>query len=138
VRVYISAALALLMAFLVAGCGNSSHIKAKGRVLKGGQPYLTAQGEGLRIFFAPVEGGSGDHYDSYAALYQPADGTFQVKGKDGAGLPPGKYQVSLQLMKNKEDVFAGRYFGKKSPFTLEVTQGGGDLVIDLDQPSSGR
>ena len=53
----------------------------------------------------------------------------------GAGLPPGKYRVSLQLMKNKEDQFGGRLVGVKSPFTVEVQRGGGDLVIDLDQKS---
>jgi hypothetical protein len=137
VRLFLRVWLALLLGFLAVGCGDSSHIKARGRILKGGQPYLTAQGEGLRIIFAPLEGGNDGHYDSYAAEYRPADGSFQVKGKDGAGLPAGKYRVSLELRKNREDVFGGRYVGKKSPFTLEVSHGGGDLVIDLDQPGSG-
>jgi hypothetical protein len=124
--------LALLAVLLAAGCNPSGHIKARGRVVKGGQPFLAEKGQGLRIFFAPVELTTGG-YDSYAAEYNPADGTFLVVGKDRTGLPPGKYRVGLQLMQNKEDLFNGKLLGKKSPFILEVARGGDDLVIDLDQ-----
>jgi hypothetical protein len=123
----------LLIGLLVLGCGKSSFIKAKGRIVKGGQPYLTQEGEGLRIFFSPLEAPTGQQYDSFAAIYEPDNGSFQVVGKDGQGLPPGKYRVGLQLMKSKEDLLKGALLGKKSPFTLEVTGGSDDLVIDLDQ-----
>ena len=121
------------MGLLALGCGNSSFIKAKGRIVKGGQPFLTEEGEGLRIFFDPLELPPGHHYDSFAAIYDPDNGSFQVAGKDGQGLPPGKYRVGLQLMKSKEDRLGGALLGKKSPFTLEVTGTRDDLIIDLDQ-----
>ncbi len=124
---------ALLLSLLALGCGDSSFIKAKGRITKGGLPYHTGEGEGLRIFLVPLDPPQGSHYDSYAAEYDPDAGTFQVKGKDGKGLPPGKYRVGLQLMKDKEDLLGGSLLGKKSPFTCEVTSRGDDLVIDLDQ-----
>jgi hypothetical protein len=126
-------ALALLPILLATGCGSSTHIQAKGRIIKGGQAYRTNSGEGLRIIFAPLEVPRDGRYDSYAAVYEPSDGTFRVKGKDGEGLPPGKYRVSLELMKNREDMFGGKLVGKKSPFTVTVTRGGDDLVIDLDK-----
>jgi hypothetical protein len=126
--------LCALIALLCAGCGSSGLIKAKGRIMKGGQPYLANDGEGLRIFFEPLEIPQGStHYDSFAAEYHAEDGTFQVQGKNGLGLPPGHYRVSLQLMKNREDVFAGKATGKKSPFTCEVTGQQGEVVINLDQ-----
>jgi hypothetical protein len=126
-------AVGLLIGLFAAGCGNSGLIKAKGRVLKGGQPYRTGEGQGLRIFFAPVEIPGKEHYDSYAAEYHAEDGTFQVKGKDGAGLPPGKYRVGIQLMKNRDDLLGGKLLGKNSPLTCEITGSHDDLVIDLDQ-----
>jgi hypothetical protein len=125
--------LLLLIGLLAVGCGDGSHVKARGRLVKGGQPFVTAEGEGLRIFFAPLNAPEGKQYDSYAAEYRREGGTFVVKGKDGKGLPPGKYRVSLQLMKNREDRFQGKLMGPKSPLTCEVTDGGKDLVIDLDQ-----
>jgi hypothetical protein len=123
-----------LIALTCVGCGNSGLIKARGRIMKGGQPYLANEGEGLRIFFEPLEIAQGTtHYDSFAAEYHAEDGSFQVQGKNGLGLPPGNYRVSLQLMKNKEDMCAGRASGKKSPFTCEVTGAQGEVVINLDQ-----
>ncbi len=55
-----------------------------------------------------------------------------MQGKDGKGLPRGKYRVDLQLMKSKEDLLGGKLLGKKSPYVLEVTGSSDDLVIDLD------
>jgi hypothetical protein len=121
----------IILSLTAVGCGGS-HLKPKGHVLKGGQPYLLPEGEGLRIFFVPVDPAKSDHFDSFAAEYDPSNGSFQVQGKDGKGLPPGKYRVDIQLMKSKEDLLGGKLMGKKSPFVLEVTSSGGDLVIDLD------
>jgi hypothetical protein len=86
----------------------------------------------MRIMFLPLEPGPGT-YDSYPAMYQPSDGSFEVTGKDGTGMPPGKYRVSIERMKNKEDLFGGRYFGKKSPYVFDVDHNTPDLVIDLAQ-----
>jgi hypothetical protein len=116
------------------GCGNSGLIKAKGRVVKGGQPFLAPEGEGVRRVFEPASIPQGaTQYDSFAAEYHPDDGTFEVQGKNGLGLPPGAYRVSLQILQHKEDVLNGGATGKKSPFTCEVTNAGGEVVIDLDR-----
>src|SRR5262249_12972261 len=111
----------LFICLLPLGCDGSSRIKAKGSILKGGQPFRTGEGEELRIVFAPLDPPAGTQYDSFAAVYDPDDGSFQVAGKDGSGLPPGKYRISLQLMSKKEDLWGGRLIGKKSPFTCEIT-----------------
>jgi hypothetical protein len=127
----------LLIGLFAIGCG-SGFIKAKGRVLKGGEPFHPGEGEALRIILAPVDPPTGSTYDSYAAEFHPDDGSFQVKGKDGNGLPPGKYRVSLELLKKKEDLFKGSYTGARSPFTCEVTNSSSELVVDLDQAKSGN
>jgi hypothetical protein len=122
----------VVIGLLTVGCGDSSRIKAKGRVMKGGQPYLLPEGEGFRIFFVPLDSQDGVHFDSYAAIYDPQTGSFEVHGKDGKGLPTGKYRVDLQLMKSKEDLLGGKLLGKGSPLVLEVAGKANDLVIDLD------
>jgi hypothetical protein len=126
--------LGLALSLVGLGCLRSlDFIKAKGRVVKGGQPYLAEEGQGMRIFFAPLEVPAGSQYDSYAAVYDPKNGTFEVTGKDGKGLPRGRYRVDIQLMKNKEDLLNGKLMGANSPLTLEVKGTSDELVIDLDQ-----
>jgi hypothetical protein len=121
----------VLVGLCVLGCGSHGPFNAKGRVLKGGKPFELGENEGLRIFFVPLDPPAGG-YDSFAAEFHK-DGTFVVKGKDGRGLPPGKYRVTLQHMKNKEDLFRGRFMGEHSPFTCEVGRGSGEVVVDLDK-----
>jgi hypothetical protein len=123
--------LALIAPFLL-GCGKSGYVKAVGHIVKGGQPFRLDEGQSLRLFFAPSNT-QGSRYDSFAASFNPDDGSFEVLGKDGEGLPPGTYQVGLQLMQGKEDQLSGRLLGPKSGITLEVAPGSKDLVIDLDK-----
>jgi hypothetical protein len=127
-------ATCLLLGLLATGCGGSNMIKAKGRIVKGGQPFVPPEGQGLRIFFMPVDT-SGDRYDSYMATFNKDNSTFVVIGKDGAGLPPGNYRVSVELLKQKADQFKDKYTGTRSPFTFEVNKENKELVIDLDTKS---
>jgi hypothetical protein len=125
----------LLSATLSAGCG-SNMVKAKGRVLKGGEPYAIAEDEGLRIFLSPTVTPL-DRSDSYLAIFHRENGTFEVVGRDGKGLPPGNYRVNLELIKKKSDQFHGKYSGKRSPFSVEVTRDNKELLIDLETKSNG-
>jgi hypothetical protein len=123
----------LLAVLLVPGCGDG-RFKARGRIVKNGEPFLLKEGEGMRIVFVPVEV-SGDTFNSYVAEYDK-DGTFKVVGKDGKGLPPGKYRVNLEHLKKKKDMFRGAYAGKRSPLVYEVGRFSDDIVIDLNQPGT--
>ena len=58
-------------------------------------------------------------------------------GKDGNGLPQGKYRVNVELLKKKEDLFKGLLTGSRSPLTCEVTSASSELVFDLDQAKGG-
>jgi hypothetical protein len=123
--------VALVVAAIAAGCGSGNMIKVKGRLVKGGQPYIVNEKEGLRIFFEP-EDAAGKANETYSAQYDRADGTFHVTGKGGAGMPPGNYRILLELRLNREDQFKGA-FGKNSPLTCTIDSSNRDIVIDLDQ-----
>jgi hypothetical protein len=127
-----SALLVALVGLFSLGCGKVGFYNAKGHVLKGGKPFTLAEGQVLRIFFAPTDT-SGTRYDSFAGSFDPEDSSFVVVGKDGHGLPPGNYQVGVQLMEKKEDLLGGKLLGPKSGITLDVTSSSNDLVIDLDK-----
>jgi len=122
-----------VLASLSLGCSNDGFFNATGRVVKGGQPYLPPEGQGLRIAFIPVPEPGMRRYDAYRAGYDPEEGTFRVLGKDGRGLPPGKYYVALEVPHKKAELLGGRLTGDNSGLVLEVTSGATDLVIDLDK-----
>jgi hypothetical protein len=126
------AAVCLVCALFVTGCG-SNMLKVKGRVVKAGQPFIIAPDESMRIVFVPSEPLSPDKYDSFFAIYSREDGSFRVTGKDGNGLPPGKYKVGLELLKHKNDEFKGAFSAKRSPFAFEVKSSSDEIVLDLAQ-----
>jgi hypothetical protein len=57
-----------------------------------------------------------------------------VTGKDGSGLPPGEYRVSVELVKNRDDLFKGVYGQNNSPITCNVTSSSDDVMVDLSNP----
>jgi hypothetical protein len=119
---------ALLAGVFLPGCGGL--VKPAGRVVKGATPFLAEEDEVLHITFAPVDV-SGTSFTSYPAEYHREDGTFRVLGKDGRGLPPGKYTVTVELLKNRKNVLRGRVNAGTSPLQFEVAGSSSDLVIDL-------
>jgi hypothetical protein len=123
----------LALALLAGGCSQRDMLHTTGRIVKGGAPFLTQPGEGMRIFFVPTDAGQGTKWDVYAALYSAEDGTFKVIGKDGRGLPPGNYRIALEWLKDRNDLFHGFFGQAKSPITCEVASGMDEIVIDLDQ-----
>jgi len=134
-RYIVRTCVVVFLCALVVGCGSSNKIKARGRVTKDGKPFAITKADnmGLRIVLAPIDLPSdATTYTQYPAMFQ-TDGTFQVKGNDGEGLPPGKYRVSMELIQKKEDLWKGKLLGGRSSFVVEVTPANKELVINLDE-----
>src|SRR5688572_19929429 len=87
------AAIAILgLLGTISGC-NSGFVKAKGKVVKDGEPLKVRVGDRAKIVFYPYsESGSPD--DSFKASLQPG-GTFEMLGKTGKGIPIGKYRIAI-------------------------------------------
>jgi hypothetical protein len=115
--------------------GCDANLKPRGRLLKKGAPFAPSDTEAVHVtFFPDVE--QPDH-DPYPARVNREDGTFQVLGVDGKGLPPGKYRATVQLTKNRKDVFNGAYNRIRSPFKIDLTSSTGEITLDLEDPSAG-
>jgi hypothetical protein len=71
--------------------------------------------------------------DFYYAKVDQTTGVFRPSGKNGKGMPPGKYRVAVELMKKKKDQFGGKFDAEKSPFVFEVDANLSEIVIDLDR-----
>ena len=127
---------ALLAAVVASGCGGPRMIQPKGRVLKNGAPLALKEDEYVNVFFVPViEEGQKHPGDVFAARYNDADGTFEATGKDGKGLPPGKYRITVEHFRKKKDLLNGAFNSEKSPFVREITDATAEITIDLDKPN---
>lgn len=125
--------IAALVLSLAAGCGGKL-LKTRGRVVKSGQPFLPGQGEFVRVTFVPVIEGGKPAHDFFVAEYNSTDGTFQVAGKNGKGMPPGRYRVAVELDRKRRDLLKGQFDAERSPFLFDVDANTDAIVIDLDSP----
>lgn len=128
-------AVAVGLCLLAAGC-NDGMLRTKGRLLKGGQPFIPQTGEFIEITFVPILPEGKPPADFYFAEVDQSTGVFKPFGKNGKGMPPGKYRVAVELMRKKKDQFGGKYDTEKSPFVFDVEASTTEIVIDLDRPAS--
>jgi hypothetical protein len=122
---------------LVSGCGDSGKLQTRGKVLKGGQPFSVPEDEYVRLTFIPVVEKGKHAEDLYVAEFNRADGTFKVAGKDLKGMPPGRYKIVLEHLKNRKDLLKGVFAQESTtPFACEVRSASDEVTIDLDQKKS--
>jgi len=126
----------LILACLLAlgGCGEAKLLRTEGRLLKGGDDFIPEDGEYIQITFVPIPKDGEFATDYYYAEVDQDLGTFRPAGKNGKGMPSGKYRVAVELMKNRKDQFGGRFDTVQSPFVFDVDASTDEIVIDLDQP----
>ena len=135
---------ALAAAFLfLAGCGAPPEklVTARGKLTKNGGP-LKAKAEGADRQLPPGEAGgsvSFVHADGPRAgqdepgTFNLEDGTFQIIGVEGKGIPPGKYKVVVRLGTfGSPDQLQDQFSRDNSKVEVTVPDAGADaLVIDL-------
>jgi hypothetical protein len=127
-----AAAVAMLAAIVAAGCNGPPMLKTEGRLVRGGEAVRPGPGELVHVIFVPATDGRANDY--FAAEFNAADGTFQAAGKDGRGMPPGKYRVWVEVLKNKKDLLKGAFDEEHTPFVYDVSAATGELVLDLAKP----
>jgi hypothetical protein len=156
--------LALLIGPLAAalGCGGrGNNLWVTGKLLKGGNKYIPPEGQLVYVTFVgldikdengkPIEGG-----EPFQADVDQASGTFSVPGKEGYGIPPGKYRIAVTQKMTREtydatkkpnqrpkpgpgreiDTLGDKFGIDKSPITREI-KASGEQIIDMDQPTQG-
>jgi hypothetical protein len=130
--------LGMLILLFLAGCGRG-RINAKGRLFMDGKQFHPGENEFVRLVFVSADEGKvkkeGEEA-SFIAAFNSEDGTFQVTGAQGDGLPPGKYRVCVEVMKLKKDLLNGQFNAQNSPFVCTVATGKEDLTFDLAKPAA--
>lgn len=131
--------IALVIAFGVAGCGKSDGPKGvtvRGRLVQSGQPLKVLPREEIMVGFSP-EGAAPDQvaHGASSDLVKPEDGSFVLTGRNKAGLPPGKYTVSLssQVGYTGDNRFEKLLAGKPTLVVEVGPEEGQTFVIDVDK-----
>jgi hypothetical protein len=132
------AAVVLGFVMLAAGCGSGGERgpKLTGRLLVDGQPCRPASVYDFDLKFTSM-GGEGPIKKSYVAEVQ-TDGTFEVNGSIGQGIPIGKYKVSIVgKVLDAQGKPTGKYLptftDKASPLEIEITDKTSEIVVDLEK-----
>jgi hypothetical protein len=124
----------LFLALAVLGCGDG-RLRTRGQVVKDGQPYVAEENDIVHVIFVPMPEAGVKVLDYHVAVFNKTDGTFVASGKDGKGVPPGKYRIAIEHLRQKKDVLNGAFSAEKSPFVREVKSSSDTLTLDLSKPS---
>ena len=131
---------ALAITSLVLGCGNppGDTVPVHGKLTNNGEP-LAVKGRELGLgyvelhFYRMNEDGTIDKDPADAAVEE--SGEFTVRGRDGGGLPPGKYKIAVRQLDPApdNDKLGGRFNLENTPLVREVREGE-EIIIDLARP----
>jgi hypothetical protein len=124
----ISVLAVLTAVFLAAGCGGGHH-KVEGQLVKGGKPFTVSEKGVIQIAFYQ----EGDKENAALPASFKPDGSFVVNGRDGKGIPPGTYRVSVVALDpypSGPDLLGGKYTADKTTLKQEI-KGGEKITIDV-------
>jgi len=128
------AGLILAGVFALSGCGGNGLLRTQGRLLKDGEEFVPGEGEYIKVTFVPLPPDKKPALNYYFAEVDQESGTFTAAGAQLQGMPPGKYRVAVELIKDRNDQFGGRFDTDRSPFVFDIDKDTEELVLELDKP----
>jgi hypothetical protein len=124
---------------VVAGCDNApGPVEVRGTITQKGKPISVRKMVGrvdVRFYPDVPKRSKNDLVDPYFAAVRP-DGTFWVPGRDGMGIPPGKYRITItwtDAYPMGPDRLKGRFNQAHSRILRDVT-GGEEIHLDVSRP----
>lgn len=132
-RIY-SLAFVFVLALSLCGCNGEVMLRTKGKLIKDGADFVPKVDDYLQVTFIPVLDDGSPPLDLYYADVDQDTGIFMPAGKNKKGMPPGKYQVAVELMRNKKDLFGGKFNTENTPYVVDVDPETEEIVIDIDHP----
>jgi hypothetical protein len=130
----------ILLLTLAAGCGGprDGAVPVRGTVTNAGQP-LAVKGRDVGLgyvelhFYRIADDGTMESSPDDAAVDDL--GNFSVRGRDGNGLRPGKYKITVRQLDPAPNIdkLKGRFDLKNTRIVREVT-GDDEIHIDVSRP----
>ena len=105
-------------------------------MVRDGKPIVVEPGQWVRMDFFEVNPKVAG--ESFPADVE-ANGSFEVPGKEGDGVPPGKYKVVIRWVTFQDrntDRLQGAFAQDKTPLVYEI-EGSKKLTIDLSPAAKG-
>ena len=125
-----------LCVFLAACSSDSKLLKVKGTLTHDGKPLRVDPKGSVQIVFMPVAEEK-QARNNYPTEMKPEDSSFIVLGRTGAGIPPGKYRITImQMVPNPTPEITDmnlQFDAKNSTIIRDITSDA-PLVIDLAKP----
>jgi hypothetical protein len=125
---------------LLVGCDTpqDDSVPVHGKLTNNGQP-LVVKGRDIGLgwvelhFYRMHDDGTIDKDPADAGVEE--SGEFTVRGRDGGGLPPGKYKITVRQLDPgpDNDKLSGRFNLENTPLVREVVEGE-EIIIDLARP----
>lgn len=128
------------LAILIAGCGEPAEkaVSVKGTVLNAGQPLEVAGRDvGIGVvqiaFHRVLDDGTISQDPEMASV--DAQGRFEIKGRSGRGLEPGKYKVAIYQYDPypQNEKLQGKFSLENTPLEYTI-QEDRELAIDVSRP----
>jgi hypothetical protein len=123
------------------GCDTpqDDSVPVRGKLTNNGQP-LAVKGREIGLgyvelhFYRIQDDGTTDKDPADAAVEE--SGEFTVRGRDGHGLPPGKYKITVRQLDPApdNDKLQGRFNFENTPLVREIKEGE-EILIDLSRPN---
>ena len=132
------ASFGALLCLAMAGCGGGETlVKVTGKVVQDGQAVsIEGYEEGmecLSVAFIPLDEGGNPKAGarSYSQDVQE-DGSFEILGDMGDGIPVGKYRVAVNRLRggDVDERWGGNLRPENSPFIFDIN-GSHDVQIDI-------
>jgi hypothetical protein len=129
-----------LVTLLLTGCGGKAKddsVPVRGKVTNAGAPLKVNRPDvGLgyvELHFHRINADGSVSTDPADAAVEES-GNFTVRGRDGRGLPPGKYKITVRQLDPApaNDKLQGRFDLKNSRIVREV--GDQEIMIDVSRP----
>jgi hypothetical protein len=134
-RQWFAVVVMLVVAMAVSGCGRDENLlRAKGQVLRDGEKLIPEDEEYLQVAFVPINDDKTPARNWYIAEVNQNNGSFVASGGQKKGMPPGKYRVVVELLKEKKDLLKGKFNGQDSPFVFDVYDTAELMMIDVEDP----
>jgi hypothetical protein len=150
--------LLALFCWVLPGCGSADSVWVTVNLQKGGKPFLPPENQSVQMTFYgmerthPVPGQAFKH-EPFAARLK-GEASYELPGPLGAGIPAGKYRISvIQKPKsgtlraeapkgkripkapNRDEDFLHDRFGPDTSPIVRTVEKSCHLVIDLDRPT---
>lgn len=123
------AVIVIVLAVRLVNRLNTPHaalVSVRGTVTRGGKPLsVDSPGAALHVIFLPAE------RDDMSVIY-PAQGDGNSGRYELSEIPPGRYVIAVQLMKDGRDLLGLAFDPSQSNLIREITHDG--QVLDIDLP----